>query len=52
VAPGDSPWRIARRYGISVAQLLARNSLDARSVLRPGTVLALDPSATEAPVAH
>ncbi len=51
VAPGDSPWRIARRYGISVAQLLARNSLDARSVLRPGMVLALDPAATE-PVAH
>ncbi len=53
VAPGDSPWRIARRYGITVAQLLARNSLDARSVLRPGMVLVLDaPAMTEAAVAH
>jgi membrane-bound lytic murein transglycosylase D len=52
VAPGDSPWLIARRYGVSVAQLLARNGLDARSVLRPGMVLALDPATTEAPVAH
>jgi len=44
VVPGDSPWRIARRYGLRVADLLGRNGLDARSVLRPGMVLAIDPA--------
>ncbi|WP_202845643.1 lytic transglycosylase domain-containing protein [Luteimonas saliphila] len=42
VVRGDSAWRIAGRYGITPGELLARNGLDARSVLRPGTVLAID----------
>jgi len=42
VRPGESIWRIAHRYGLATAQLLARNGLDARSVLQPGMVLALD----------
>ncbi len=42
VVRGDSPWSIARRHGLQVADLLSRNGLDAHSVLRPGMVLALD----------
>lgn len=42
VARGDSAWKIARRYGISSQALLSRNGLDAKSVLRPGMVLAVD----------
>jgi membrane-bound lytic murein transglycosylase D len=43
VVRGDNPSRIAARYGIAVAELLSRNNLDARSVLRPGKVLLIDP---------
>jgi membrane-bound lytic murein transglycosylase D len=50
VARGESAWTIARRHGVSVAQLLARNGLHARSVLHPGMVLALDASTAEAAV--
>ncbi|HSR65568.1 MAG TPA: LysM domain-containing protein, partial [Xanthomonadaceae bacterium] len=39
VARGESAWSIARRYGLRVEDLLARNKLLPRSVLRPGTVL-------------
>lgn len=39
VARGESAWTIARRYGLRVEDLLARNNLLPRSVLRPGTVL-------------
>src|SRR5690606_29094784 len=39
---GDSPWSIARRYGVRLDELLERNGLDARAVLRPGMVLAID----------
>ncbi|HRO27809.1 MAG TPA: LysM domain-containing protein, partial [Luteimonas sp.] len=42
VARGDSPWKIARRYGVSVSDLLARNGLGAGAVLRPGMALAID----------
>ncbi|WP_425480714.1 transglycosylase SLT domain-containing protein [Luteimonas yindakuii] len=42
VARGESVWRIARRYGIGVAQLLARNGLSGNSVLRPGMTLLID----------
>ena len=45
VARGDSAWKIAHRYGISSRALLARNGLDATSVLRPGMVLAIDTAA-------
>ena len=39
VRRGESAWSIARQYGLRVDELLARNGLLARSVLRPGTVL-------------
>lgn len=42
VARGESVWRIAQRYGVGVAQLLARNGLSRDSVLRPGTTLWID----------
>lgn len=41
VAAGESLWRIARRYGVTVGHLLAVNGLGA-SRLAPGTVLAID----------
>jgi len=41
VARGESVWIIARRYGLTSAQLLERNGLNARSVLQPGMVLTL-----------
>ena len=47
VSRGESAWSIARRYGISTSDLLARNGLDARGRLRPGMVLKIDASATE-----
>ena len=34
--------QIARRYGIPVKTLLARNNLDAKAVLKPGMVLRFD----------
>ena len=42
VARGESVWRIARRYGIGVAQLLGRNGLSGNSVLHPGMTLLID----------
>jgi membrane-bound lytic murein transglycosylase D len=42
VSPGESLWTIARRYKLQVADLLARNALQPRAVLRPGMVLRLD----------
>jgi membrane-bound lytic murein transglycosylase D len=42
VVRGDSPWKIAARYGIRVADLLQRNGLDPKSVLKPGKVLLID----------
>lgn len=42
VRRGDSAWTIARRHGLSTQRLLELNSLDARSVLKPGTALKLD----------
>ena len=42
VVRGDSPWRIAARYGVHVADLLQRNGLNAQSVLTPGKVLLVD----------
>lgn len=43
VARGESLWTIARRYRISMKDLMHRNRLDAKSVLRPGQVLQLPP---------
>lgn len=42
VASGDSLWRIARRYGVTVGHLLTLNGLDATRLIAPGTVLAID----------
>jgi membrane-bound lytic murein transglycosylase D len=42
VVRGDSPWKIAARYGIRVADLLQRNGLDPKSALKPGKVLLID----------
>lgn len=42
VVRGDNPWKIAAHYGVRVADLLQRNGLDARSVLKPGKVLLVD----------
>ncbi|MBB5866014.1 lytic transglycosylase domain-containing protein [Xanthomonas sp. 3058] len=42
VRSGESAWAIARRYGITVATLLANNGLDKRAVLKPGMVLSFD----------
>lgn len=42
VAAGDSLWRIARRYGVTVGHLLTLNGLDATRLIAPGTVLAID----------
>ena len=47
VSRGESAWKIARRYRLDLAQLLARNGLDAHSRLQPGTVLVLDAAAGE-----
>ncbi|MDR7192687.1 lytic transglycosylase domain-containing protein [Luteimonas terrae] len=42
VTRGESPWSIAKRYGLRTQELLTRNALDARSVLRPGMELLID----------
>ena len=47
VTSGESAWSIARRYGISTSDLLARNGLDARGRLRPGMVLKIDAAVDE-----
>jgi membrane-bound lytic murein transglycosylase D len=39
VRQGDSLWQIARRYGVSVDELQKWNSLNKRSILRPGQSL-------------
>jgi membrane-bound lytic murein transglycosylase D len=39
VRRGESPWSIARRYGVSVAQVLEWNGLDRGSTLFPGNRL-------------
>lgn len=58
VARGESAWTIAKRYGVGVAELMQRNGLAARAVLRPGQSLVIDaldgsanalPSATGSP---
>ncbi len=46
VRHGESAWTIARRYGIATADLLTRNRLTPRSVLKPGMVLAIDATAS------
>lgn len=36
VEPGDSLWRIARRYAVSVRDLARQNNISEKAVLRPG----------------
>lgn len=45
VVPGDSIWRLAKRYQIGSRVLLERNNLTGDSVLQPGMVLQIDPAA-------
>lgn len=47
VAQGENATRIAARYGIRLAELLRRNGLTARSVLKPGAVLLIDTVAAD-----
>ena len=39
VRRGDSPWTIARRHRVALADLLAWNDLEADAILRPGQVV-------------
>ncbi len=49
VQPGDNPWSIARRFNISLDDLLAWNGLDSDAVLSIGQALALrEPAVAEA----
>ena len=41
VAPGESPWLIADRYGLDVADVLALNDLRPGEVIQPGQTLVL-----------
>lgn len=43
VKRGDSLSKIANRYGVSLKQLYSVNGLSAKSVIRPGQVIQLDP---------
>lgn len=52
VAPGESLWRIARRYGLTVAELAARNNLPPDARLKAGRLLSVPaPRAAETPAA-
>lgn len=42
VGRGDNAWTIAKRYRIRVADLLERNGLNAKAVLKPGQALLID----------
>lgn len=42
VARGESAWTIARRYDIAIDELMQRNGLAAKAVLRPGQTLVID----------
>jgi membrane-bound lytic murein transglycosylase D len=42
VSRGESLWTIAHRYKLQVGELLSRNALTPRAILRPGMVLQLD----------
>ena len=49
VARGESAWIIARRHGIGVADLLRRNGLATRDVLKPGVILQIDAPIPDSP---
>ncbi|MBI2551747.1 M23 family metallopeptidase [Candidatus Uhrbacteria bacterium] len=43
VSPGDSPWMIAEKFGISVATVLWENNLSLWSTIKPGQKLKILP---------
>jgi len=43
VVPGDSAYRIARRHGVALQDLLKVNRMSSKTVLRPGMVLRIPP---------
>lgn len=45
VGRGENPWTIAKRYGVRAADLLKLNGLGAKTVLKPGQALLIDPPA-------
>jgi membrane-bound lytic murein transglycosylase D len=47
VAAGESLWMIARRYKVTVAELLSLNGLKAGKLLTPGMALAVDSLASK-----
>jgi len=49
VQPGDSIWRLAKRYDVRRSDLLERNGLSASGVLHPGMVLQVDAPSMSAP---
>lgn len=42
VRNGESPWTIARRYGMPVKALLSLNGLNGKAVLKPGAILRIE----------
>jgi membrane-bound lytic murein transglycosylase D len=44
VRDGDTLWDVAQKTGVSVAALARANNRSPKSVLRPGTMLALPPA--------
>ena len=52
VAPGDTPYHIASRFGISVGRLMAANGLSERRELRVGQTLTIPGSYSFASVDH
>ncbi len=51
VAPGDTVWDLAQRYGSSVDAIVAANALDARSTIVTGSTLVIPTEAAPAPTA-
>jgi len=49
VQKGDSLWKIARMYGVSMQELAAFNNMDLKSVLKVGTVLRIPPGGAIVP---
>ena len=50
VQSGDTPWVLARKYGVSLASLLVNNGLNEQSVLNIGQVLLITDAATSSTV--
>ncbi|WP_062133425.1 lytic transglycosylase domain-containing protein [Demequina aestuarii] len=50
VAPGDTVWDLARRYGTTVSAIITANGLDSRAIIRDGQKLAIPGGGTATPV--